>query len=114
MTNDKLIDAYREAIGEYEAAKAGNGSRVETFTRFLVAEKVLSARLGGLIGTWSISGSAIHRDPATRRRSRHVQREPAADADPVHLVCHASSMPMIITTPIYSALLVVWSRLCAI
>jgi hypothetical protein len=46
MTNDKLINAYHEAMAAYEAAKTGAGSRVETFTRFLVAEKVLSARLG--------------------------------------------------------------------
>ena len=29
----------------YEAAKAGIGNRVETFTRFLVAEKVLATRM---------------------------------------------------------------------
>ena len=46
MTNDKLINAYHEAMAAYEAAKTGTGSRVETFTRFLVAEKVLSARQG--------------------------------------------------------------------
>jgi hypothetical protein len=44
MTDDKLIDAYHEAMGDYEAAKAGGGNRVETFTRFLVAERVLAAR----------------------------------------------------------------------
>jgi hypothetical protein len=46
MTNDKLVDAYREAMDDYEAAKAGSGNRVETFTRFLVAERVLSTRFG--------------------------------------------------------------------
>jgi hypothetical protein len=47
MTNNKnLIDAYHEALGDYEAAKAGAGNRVEMFTRFLVAERVLAARLG--------------------------------------------------------------------
>jgi hypothetical protein len=46
MTNDNLIDAYREARGAYEAAKVGTGHRVETFTRYLVAEKVLTTRLG--------------------------------------------------------------------
>jgi hypothetical protein len=46
MTYDKLIDAYREAMDDYEAAKAGVGNRVETFTRFLVAERALAARLG--------------------------------------------------------------------
>jgi hypothetical protein len=46
MTDDKLINAYRAAMGDYEAAKAGTGNRVETFTNFLVAERALSARLG--------------------------------------------------------------------
>jgi hypothetical protein len=46
MTNDKLIDAYREAVTSYEAAKTGTGSRVETFTTLLMAERVLTARLG--------------------------------------------------------------------
>ena len=31
---------------DYEAAKVGTGTRIEAFTRFLVAEKVLTARLG--------------------------------------------------------------------
>jgi hypothetical protein len=44
--DDKLVDAYHEALGDYEAAKAGAGNRVEAFTRFLVAERVLCARLG--------------------------------------------------------------------
>jgi hypothetical protein len=39
MTNDKLIQAYHEAMMDYEAAKAGAGNRVEAFTRFLVAER---------------------------------------------------------------------------
>jgi hypothetical protein len=34
------------AMSDYEAAKAGTGNRVETFTRFLVAERALSARFG--------------------------------------------------------------------
>jgi hypothetical protein len=47
MTNNKkLVDAYHEAVGDYEAAKAGAGNRVEMFTRFLVAERVLTAHLG--------------------------------------------------------------------
>jgi hypothetical protein len=46
MTHDKLINAYHEARGAYEAAKAGSGSRTETLTTFLVAEKVLHARMG--------------------------------------------------------------------
>jgi hypothetical protein len=32
-------------MGDYEAAKAGIGNRVETFIRFLVAEKVLTTHL---------------------------------------------------------------------
>ena len=39
MANDKLIAAYHAARGDYEGAKSG--SRVEMFTKFLVAEKVL-------------------------------------------------------------------------
>jgi hypothetical protein len=46
MTDDKLINVYHAAMGDYEAAKAGTGNRVETFTNFLVAERALSARLG--------------------------------------------------------------------
>jgi hypothetical protein len=33
---------------DYEAAKAGAGNRVEAFTRFLVAERIISARLRGI------------------------------------------------------------------
>ena len=46
MANSRLIDAYHEAIDAYEAAKAGFGCRVETFTRFLVAERILLVCLG--------------------------------------------------------------------
>jgi hypothetical protein len=46
MTDNRWINAYHAAMGDYEAAKAGAGNRVETFTRFLVAERALSARLG--------------------------------------------------------------------
>jgi hypothetical protein len=46
MTNDKLVHAYHEAMSDYEAAKPGVGNRVEAFTRFLVAERIISARLG--------------------------------------------------------------------
>ena len=45
MTNDKLVHAYHEAMSDYEAAKAGAGNRVEAFTRFLVAERIISAHL---------------------------------------------------------------------
>jgi hypothetical protein len=40
MINIKLIDDYSKAADAYEAAKGGIGCRVETFTRFLVAEQV--------------------------------------------------------------------------
>ena len=46
MANDKLIAAYHAARGDYEAAKSG--SRAEMFTKFLVAERVLSVRLGSV------------------------------------------------------------------
>ncbi len=39
MTDDTLVQAYHEAMSDYEAAKAGAGNRVEAFTRFLVAER---------------------------------------------------------------------------
>jgi hypothetical protein len=60
MTDDKLIDAYHEAMGDYEAAKAGAGNRVEAFTRFLVAERVLSVRLGRIDRYLERSGGGIH------------------------------------------------------
>jgi hypothetical protein len=41
MVNSRLIDAYHEGIDDYEAAKAGVGCRVGTFTRFLLAERIL-------------------------------------------------------------------------
>jgi hypothetical protein len=46
MTDDELIDAYHKATRDYEAAKVGTGCRVEAFTTLLVAEKVLTVRLG--------------------------------------------------------------------
>ena len=60
MTNEKLINAYHEAMSNYEAAKAGTGNRVEAFTRFLVAERVLSARLGRIGRHLERSGHATH------------------------------------------------------
>jgi hypothetical protein len=42
----ELIDAYRKAALDYDAAKAGTGNRVKAFTNFLVAERVLINRLG--------------------------------------------------------------------
>jgi hypothetical protein len=46
-TNVELIDAYHGATYDYEAAKAGAADRFEAFTRLLVAERVLTARLPG-------------------------------------------------------------------
>jgi hypothetical protein len=46
-TDVELIDGYHSATFDYEAAKAGTGSRVEAFTRLLVAERVLTTRLPG-------------------------------------------------------------------
>ena len=44
-TDAELIDAYQSATNDYEAAKDGRGDRLEAFTRLLVAERVLAARL---------------------------------------------------------------------
>ena len=46
MANDKLIAAYHAARGDYEGAKSG--SRAKMFTKFLVAERILSVRLGSV------------------------------------------------------------------
>jgi hypothetical protein len=46
MEIDKLITAYHAARGDYEGAKSG--CRAEMFTKFLVAERVLSVRLGSV------------------------------------------------------------------
>jgi hypothetical protein len=46
MATDQLIAAYQAAKDDYEDAKSG--SRAEMFTRFLVAERVLSVRLGSV------------------------------------------------------------------
>ena len=67
MTDDELIDAYHGAMGDYEAAKAGTGNRVETFTEFLVAERVLAARLGRIDLDLERSGRAIHHWPDNRQ-----------------------------------------------
>ena len=48
MVNSKLIDDCRAAMDAYEAAKAGPGCRVEAYTRFLVAERVLLVCVGRL------------------------------------------------------------------
>ena len=44
-TDAELIDAYHHASNDYEDAKAGRGGRLEAFTRLLVAERILTARL---------------------------------------------------------------------
>jgi hypothetical protein len=46
MATYKLIAAYQAARGDYEVAKSG--SRAKMFTKFLVAERVLSVRLGSV------------------------------------------------------------------
>ena len=46
MSDDTLINANHQAMRDYEATKIGSGRRIEAFTRLLVAEKVLTARLG--------------------------------------------------------------------
>jgi hypothetical protein len=46
LTDNELIEAYDKAMGAYQAAKAGTGCRVDAFTDLLVAETVLTARLG--------------------------------------------------------------------
>ena len=46
MTDNELIDAYHRAMRAYQAAKSGAGCRVDAFTDLLVAETVLTARLG--------------------------------------------------------------------
>ena len=67
MTDDELIDAYHEAMVGYEAAKAGTGNRVKTFTEFLVAERVLAARQGRIDLDLERSGRAIHHWPDNRQ-----------------------------------------------
>jgi hypothetical protein len=46
MENENLIAAYYAARGDYEGAKSI--SRAEMFTKFLVAERILSVRLGSI------------------------------------------------------------------
>jgi len=46
VATDKLIANYHAAKGDCEAAKSG--SRAEMFTKLLVAERVLSVRLGSV------------------------------------------------------------------
>lgn len=45
MTNEELLDAYRQALRNYETAKADNGNRVEAFVQFMSAETALIRRL---------------------------------------------------------------------
>ena len=42
----ELRNANQKAAHDYDAAKAGTGCRVKAFTSFLVAERVLTNRLG--------------------------------------------------------------------
>jgi len=46
MADDELIDAYHEALDNYEAAKATCGNRVDTFVQLVSAEVALVGRFG--------------------------------------------------------------------
>ena len=46
-TDLELIEGYHLATDAYAAAKMGSGRRLEAFTRLLVAERALTARLPG-------------------------------------------------------------------
>jgi hypothetical protein len=61
MTDDELIDAYHEAMGDYEAAKARRSPG------FWWQRGFLSARLGRIDLDLERSGSAIHHWPDNRQ-----------------------------------------------
>jgi hypothetical protein len=61
-------------MGDHEAAKAGIGNRVETFIKFLVAEKVLATRLAQAYQRLERSGRAIPCD----RGLTPTDRQPVA------------------------------------
>jgi hypothetical protein len=42
LTDSEVLEGYNRAMDAYEAAKAGVGCRVETFTNLLVAERILA------------------------------------------------------------------------
>jgi hypothetical protein len=46
MTDNELVDAYRQALCSYEAAKAGCGSRIAAFIDLLSSETAMTSRLG--------------------------------------------------------------------
>jgi hypothetical protein len=46
FSDAELMNAYQKAVHDYDAAKTGTGCRVKMFTSFLVAERVLTSRLG--------------------------------------------------------------------
>ncbi len=46
MTDTELLDAYQQALLEYEVAKLRNGNRPWAFAMFLAAERALADRLG--------------------------------------------------------------------
>jgi hypothetical protein len=70
MATDILIAAYHAARDDYEAVKSG--SRAEMFTKFLVAERVLSVRLGSVDPSMehflSRHVCAAHRDACVQYR----------------------------------------------
>jgi hypothetical protein len=43
LTDSEVIEGYNQAMDAYEAAKAGVGCRVETFTNLLVSERILAS-----------------------------------------------------------------------
>jgi len=45
-TDGELTEAYHNATSDYESVKAGGGDHLGAFTKLLVAERVLTARLG--------------------------------------------------------------------
>jgi hypothetical protein len=65
MTDEELLDAYRQALRNYEAAKADNGNRVEAFVQFMSAEIALSRRLGPDMHT-KLSTTTIEYDQILR------------------------------------------------
>ena len=46
MTDTELLDAYQQALLEYEAVKLRNGDRPLAFVKLLAAERALASHLG--------------------------------------------------------------------
>jgi hypothetical protein len=82
--NDKLVDAYREAVGDYEAAKAGVGNALRRLPGFWWQRGSSRPVWGGLIRTWRNSRTAIRYNRTTpsaaatsNKKSRRYARRPA-------------------------------------